>query len=246
MGRRARPNGAEAIPPRRPGQCGSGPSAARLATGSRPPPAPRAPERAGPGGRPRGLPPVAPRAARGRGRPRLSTRPGRSIRHAPRPGEVASHVEVQDLPGARRQRRRPLDPGQPEVPPDRRHHALGPRPGADRVQERRPHGLRVGEADPRVHPEAHERPAVGLAALDQLVVGHAAAEPGRQDLLQDPDHVGVEERHAARGQLLVAPDRVEVPAPPDRLERAAAGAVAQGRLVAERHVEEHQAGARPD
>ena len=92
--------------------------------------------------------------------------------------------------------------------------------------------------------EAEARAPVGRPSSSAgSVVGRAAAETRREDLLQDADDVDVEERHAAGGELLAAPDRVEVSSPAEPGHRAPAVALGHHRLVAHRHVQEHERGA---
>ncbi len=84
----------------------------------------------------------------------------------------------------------------------------------------------------------HARKAVVALFLQELIVGGASAEARWQDLVEHPHDARVEERHPARGELLEAPDAVEVRGPAQRVERAAARPWSQRRAIAHRDVEE--------
>ncbi len=79
-------------------------------------------------------------------------------------------------------------------------------------------------------------PILGLV-LHQLVIGRPAAEPGRQNLFESTRKIAIGQCHASDGELLEAADTVEVRAPAQRLEGAAARPSVEQALVPERHVE---------
>lgn len=74
--------------------------------------------------------------------------------------------------------------------------------------------------------------------LDELIVRHGAAEPRGERLLQDVVQVGREKRHPLAGQLLEAPDGVQMRPVADLVERAAAVALLKHRVVADLRVQE--------
>ena len=73
-----------------------------------------------------------------------------------------------------------------------------------------------------VDEESQARPSIHILLFDELVVRRPATEPARQHLLEHPDHVGVEEGHPARGELLDATDVAEVERPAEPLQRTSA------------------------
>ena len=78
--------------------------------------------------------------------------------------------------------------------------------------------------------------------FQELIVGGRAAEARRQHFLQHPDHVGVQEGHSPGRELLVAPDRVQVGAPAEPLQGAAAPPRGHHGVVTHRDVEQDERG----
>ena len=153
-------------------------------------------------------------------------------------------VQMEDLSRRRRDGRPPLDSQQLRVAPGERHQRLAAGADRRRLQKRRRDGGAIEAPDGRMHQQPKSRAAVLHLVLDELVVGGPAAELLRQHLLEDPDEIGIEERHAGGRQLLVAADRVEMRGPSERLERTAAPALRHHGLIAERDVQEDHR--RPD
>jgi hypothetical protein len=91
-----------------------------------------------------------------------------------------------------------------------------------------------------VNEEPDARPSVRPLLLDELVLARDAAQARRQDLVEDADHVHVQEGHAPARELLEAPHVAEMAAPPVRLHRAAARPPLEGGAVPERDVEEDE------
>ena len=74
--------------------------------------------------------------------------------------------------------------------------------------------------------------AVALFLLNALTIGWTAAEPGRKHLCEDLYHVRIQEGHPSGGELLEAPNRMEMGGPAELLEQTAAVALGEHSLVA--------------
>ena len=84
-----------------------------------------------------------------------------------------------------------------------------------------------------------------LGLLEQLIAGWIAAKAARQELLEDSEQVDVQQHHAADGELLEAAQLGQVGGPTDPFHRAATAALLEAGLIAQRDVEQDQAGRRP-
>jgi predicted PurR-regulated permease PerM len=147
-------------------------------------------------------------------------------------------VEVQHLDGPRHVGDLALDDGQTALAPWHDHEPLRIRPARDGNQERLGARPRIRRSERRVHEQADEGAAVGCLVLDELVVERATSESSREHLRDRPDDVGVKKRHATRGELLEAANRVELPGPSVDLHGTRALPGDEIRLVSERWVQE--------
>ena len=105
------------------------------------------------------------------------------------------------------------------------------------LEQRAPDRVLVDRADARMDPKYQSSRAVRARFFRELVVHGRSAEPGRQDLLEDPQHRRADEGRALGGELLEAADLGQVDPQSERSHGAAAVALFEPRRVAQLGVE---------